>query len=191
MRPRLFGVLRRCSTQWRGQDSNLRRQSHVVYSHTPLTAREPRQGSASVPSRAAAMAANSSSGSTSYGAYFGPPSKMPVPPSTASEGMNQRRPSPTWTKRKSTCAAARRFTKPRARTPSRVGVPARASRTARRSRPAAGVGSSSPPTRTCVLIRTDSRRYRRFRTRRAASAPPAATRASSACGSRSGECARA
>src|SRR4051812_14002780 len=29
---------------WRGQDSNLRRQSHGVYSATPLTAREPRRG---------------------------------------------------------------------------------------------------------------------------------------------------
>jgi hypothetical protein len=30
--------------QWRGQDSNLRRQSQRVYSASPLTAREPRRG---------------------------------------------------------------------------------------------------------------------------------------------------
>ena len=33
---------------WRGQDSNLRRQSQGVYSASPLTAREPRRGSFSV-----------------------------------------------------------------------------------------------------------------------------------------------
>ena len=43
---------------WRGQDSNLRRQSQRVSSASPLTAREPRQGSASVPSRACAMTAS-------------------------------------------------------------------------------------------------------------------------------------
>ncbi len=43
---------------WRGQDSNLRRQSQCVYSASPLTAREPRQGSASVPSRASATPAS-------------------------------------------------------------------------------------------------------------------------------------
>jgi len=31
--------------RWRGQDSNLRRQSQRVYSASPLTAREPRRGS--------------------------------------------------------------------------------------------------------------------------------------------------
>ena len=30
--------------RWRGQDSNLRRQSQRVYSASPLTAREPRRG---------------------------------------------------------------------------------------------------------------------------------------------------
>jgi hypothetical protein len=32
------------SAEWRGQDSNLRRQCQRVYSASPLTAREPRQG---------------------------------------------------------------------------------------------------------------------------------------------------
>jgi hypothetical protein len=32
------------SGSWRGQDSNLRRQSHTVYSRAPLTAQEPRRG---------------------------------------------------------------------------------------------------------------------------------------------------
>ena len=36
---------------WRGQDSNLRRQSQRVYSASPLTAREPRQGSVSLGKR--------------------------------------------------------------------------------------------------------------------------------------------
>jgi hypothetical protein len=34
---------RRRREEWRDQDSNLGRQSHVVYSHTPLTARESRR----------------------------------------------------------------------------------------------------------------------------------------------------
>ena len=38
---------------WRGQDSNLRRQSQRVYSASPLTAREPRQGLASLGVRGA------------------------------------------------------------------------------------------------------------------------------------------
>ena len=34
----------RSAAEWRGQDSNLRRQSQRIYSPSPLTAREPRQG---------------------------------------------------------------------------------------------------------------------------------------------------
>ena len=40
------GHVRRCPVRlglWRGKDSNLRRQSHSVYSRAPLTAREPRR----------------------------------------------------------------------------------------------------------------------------------------------------
>jgi hypothetical protein len=41
-KPRRSGAF----AQWWGQDSNLRRQSQRVYSPSPLTAREPHQGSA-------------------------------------------------------------------------------------------------------------------------------------------------
>jgi hypothetical protein len=36
------------ASRWRGQDSNLRRQSQRVYSASPLTAREPRRGPTSL-----------------------------------------------------------------------------------------------------------------------------------------------
>ena len=37
-------LTRTCFSQWRGQDSNLRRLSREIYSLVPLTARDPRQG---------------------------------------------------------------------------------------------------------------------------------------------------
>src|SRR5436309_5837006 len=35
-------------SEWRDQDSNLGRRSHLIYSQTPLTARESRRGQASL-----------------------------------------------------------------------------------------------------------------------------------------------
>src|SRR4051812_3295464 len=94
---------------WGEQDSNLRRQSHGVYSATPLTAREsPRRGGDHSRSRATADGASSSD--TSNGAYFGPPTTTVLRPSTACAGMSHLRPSATSTKTKSHRAGSNSFT---------------------------------------------------------------------------------
>jgi hypothetical protein len=97
--------------QWRGEDSNLRRQSHRVYSATPLTAREPRQGR-SEDSDQVRSKTSGRPGSTSYPAYFGPPRRIPLPPSTTSAGMNQRRPSAAVTNKMSHRDALKCLTTP-------------------------------------------------------------------------------
>ena len=85
--------------KWRGQDSNLRRTSHAVYSRTPLTAREPRRAAIESSDATPEAASNGRPGSTSNAAYFGPPSRIAVPPATSAAGMNQRLPSATCAKR--------------------------------------------------------------------------------------------
>ena len=89
------GHARTSRVRWRGQDSNLRRTCHAVYSRAPLTAREPRRAAIECSGVTFDAAANGRPGSTSKEAYFGPPSRMPDPPPTLLAGMNPRRPSAT------------------------------------------------------------------------------------------------
>ena len=82
--------------QWREQDSNLRRQSHAVYSRAPLTARESRRGPESnvgmtcYPSRRWRLKRPPGSPRTPRTRAA---KRIAPPPSSA--GMYQRRPSPT------------------------------------------------------------------------------------------------
>jgi hypothetical protein len=58
--------------RWRGQDSNLRRLSRVIYSHVPLTAREPRR-ERSEDSDQLCVEISGRPASISNSAYLGPP----------------------------------------------------------------------------------------------------------------------
>jgi hypothetical protein len=110
--PVVAGRVHRCPVRlalWRGQDSNLRRLSREIYSLVPLTAREPRRAVSECSDQAASVSLRGRPDSTSYAAYFGPPSSNPLPPSTTSAGMSQRRPSPTRTNSQSHRSLENRF----------------------------------------------------------------------------------
>src|SRR3954465_15277524 len=74
LNPRAPHEVARRSTKWRGQDSNLRTQRGRIYSPVRLTASLPRREGG----ECSDVASNGRPGSTSYRAYFGPPTAIAV-----------------------------------------------------------------------------------------------------------------